>query len=58
MKLALGVLRAVVVIPITVYLWYQVLVRVEASELMWFLFWAYVPVIFLIVVIEKLIEKD
>ena len=30
--------------PIWFYLLYQVLVRVQASELMWFLFWVYVPV--------------
>lgn len=30
--------------PIWFYLMYQVLVRVQASELMWFLFWVYVPV--------------
>jgi hypothetical protein len=30
--------------PIWFWLLYQVLVRVQASELMWFLFWVYVPV--------------
>ncbi|MBX3321226.1 MAG: hypothetical protein KF890_15220 [Nitrospira sp.] len=31
-------------LPIWFYLTYQVLDRVEATELMWFLFWVYVPV--------------
>ncbi len=38
------VLGMFVVLPIWCYLPYQVLVRVGASELMWFLFWAYLPV--------------
>ena len=30
--------------PIRFYLWYQIMTYIGASELMWFLFWAYVPV--------------
>ena len=33
----------VIVFPIWFYLLHQVLVRINASELMWFLFWVYVP---------------
>jgi len=29
--------------PIWFYLLYKVLVSVEATELMWFLFWIYIP---------------
>lgn len=32
-----------VITPIWYYLVYQILDRVNASELMWFLFWVYVP---------------
>jgi len=32
-----------IVMPIWFYLLYQILVRVNASELMFFLFWVYVP---------------
>ena len=33
--------------PIWYWLLYQILARVNASELMWFLYWVYVPVAFL-----------
>lgn len=39
-----GVATILVVMPIWYYLLYSVLVRVNASELMWFLYWVYVPV--------------
>jgi hypothetical protein len=45
-------------LPIWFYLLYQILVRVQASELMFFLFWVYVPVSLLITVISKLLESD
>ena len=32
------------VAPIWYYLLYQILIRVDASELMFFLYWVYVPV--------------
>ena len=40
----LGVLGGLVVMPIWWYLLYKILITVEATELMWFLFWIYVPV--------------
>jgi hypothetical protein len=46
-KSRLGCVNALVSIfvvgPIWWWLLYQILKRVEASELMWFLFWVYVP---------------
>lgn len=44
--------------PIWFYLFYKILKAVNASELMMFLFWIYVPVTFLAGVILKLAEKD
>lgn len=38
-----GIISAFLVLPIWFYLIYQILQRVQASELMWFLFWIYVP---------------
>jgi hypothetical protein len=38
-----AILGLLVCLPIWFYLLYQVMVRVNASELMWFLFWIYVP---------------
>lgn len=39
-----GLLVLFVVTPIWYYLVYHILKRVNASELMWFLYWIYVPV--------------
>ena len=43
MKIAAVLASLSVVMPIWFYLIYQILVRVDASELMFFLFWVYVP---------------
>jgi hypothetical protein len=43
-KLVRALLTLFVVLPIWFFLLYSVLVRVDASELMWFLFWVYMPV--------------
>ena len=45
-----------IISPIWFYLWYQVLVRVHATELMFFLFWVYVPAAILIGILNKIIE--
>ena len=39
-----GVLAVLIAAPIWYYLLYQILVRVNASELMFFLYWVYLPV--------------
>lgn len=52
----LGVIAILVSQPIWYYLLYQVLDRVEASDLMWFLYWVYVPVSILVAIIAKLFE--
>lgn len=50
MKTALGLLGAslvmLVTLPIWFYLLYKILIAVNASDLMWFLYWAYVPASF------------
>ena len=43
-KTIANLLALLVVAPICYWLLYQVLTRVQASELMWFLYWVYVPV--------------
>ena len=45
LKLIVAVLYLCLVTPISMYLQYQILRRVNASELMWFLFWVNLPVI-------------
>ncbi len=55
-KLVSFILSVVIALPIWFYLMYQILVRVQASELMWFLFWVYVPVTILSFAVAKMIE--
>lgn len=47
-----------VTVPIWFYLLYQILERVQATELMFFLFWIYVPATILLHVIAKLASKE
>jgi len=44
--------------PIWYYLLYRILEAVNASELMWFLYWVYVPVALLCGVLSKVAEND
>ncbi|WP_428419244.1 hypothetical protein [Methylibium sp.] len=57
MKPALALVYLVVVTPIWYYLMFKLLQSANASELMWFLFWAYVPLHFLVSAVAKLSEK-
>lgn len=58
MKSAIGILQLFVVLPIWYYLMYQILVRVNATELMFFLYWIYVPAALLAATVTKMIERD
>ena len=51
-----AILTILVVMPIWYYLIYQLLARAHASELMWFLYWVYLPVGFLVQVLAKIAE--
>ena len=57
LKIIYAILHVLIVMPIWFYLLYQILVRVGASELMWFLFWIYIPVSILTVLLFKLAES-
>ena len=46
-----------IILPISLWLQYQVLVRVSASELMFFLYWVNLPVMIAVQVAVKLLEK-
>jgi len=50
-------LAALITGPIWYYLLYQLLKRVGASDLMWFLYWAYLPVSLLINIASNLITN-
>lgn len=57
MKAIACLLGVLVTLPIWFWLLYQVLDRVNASELMWFLYWAYVPCSLFVQVLLKLAEE-
>ena len=57
LKLIFSILYVLIVMPIWFYLLYQILVRVGASELMWFLFWIYLPIAILVMILGKIIES-
>jgi hypothetical protein len=45
-------------LPIWFYLLYKILEAVQASELMWFLYWVYLPVNIFITLVVKLSSED
>ncbi len=57
-KTIASVLGFLVVMPIWYYLVYQLLKRTDASELMWFLYWVYLPVGILVGVLNKIVEAN
>jgi hypothetical protein len=46
-----------IAMPIWFYLIYQILVRVQATELMFFLFWVYVPIAMAVHIVAKIAGK-
>jgi len=57
LKAISGILGLVVVMPIWYYLLYQLLVAAQASDLMWFLYWVYLPVGIVVAVLGKIVES-
>lgn len=53
LKMINAIIMVLVPLPIWVYLMYQIMVRVQATELMWFLFWVYAPVTVVTGIIAK-----
>lgn len=56
MKAVIAILSVLIVMPIWYYLLYQILVRVNASELMFFLYWVYVPAAIISASIKELVS--
>lgn len=55
----MGLILAIfITIPIWLFLLYKILHAVNASELMWFLYWIYVPANFIAGFLIKLAEDD
>lgn len=57
MKVAAILISLCVSLPIWFYLLYKILVLVSATELMWFLFWIYMPASIFINVLLKFAEE-
>lgn len=53
-----ALLAVFVGLPIWLYLLHEVLERVHASELMWFLYWVYIPVNILLVCIGSVLDES
>lgn len=51
-----ALLSTFIVVPIWYSLVYQILMRVGASDVMWLLYWVYVPVGILVSILQKLVE--
>lgn len=58
MKAVAGLLGLFVVLPIWYFLLYRVLASVNATEVMWLLYWIYIPIGVLVQVLTKLAEAD
>lgn len=58
MKVAIFIIRVCIMLPIFMWLMYQVFRRVEATELMWFLYWTYIPLAIVSGVVAAAIEND
>lgn len=58
LKLIFGLLTILVTLPISLYLQYKILGLVHATDVMWLLFWANVPLIVLFSVISKIAESS
>jgi hypothetical protein len=52
-----GTLSILITYPIWYYLLYKILQYVQATDLMWFLYWVYVPVTLVISVASEFITK-
>jgi hypothetical protein len=57
LKIVSGMLAIFIVMPIWYFLLYRILAAVNATELMWFLFWVYVPVALFVQIMAKIIEN-
>jgi hypothetical protein len=57
-KLIGAVLGIFVTLPIWFFILYRILDAIKAGELVWFLYWVYVPVNLLAAFLIKIGEKD
>lgn len=58
MKHIPGLLALMITLPIWFFLLHRILEAVNANELMWFLYWVYVPAGVLVQALADLAKKD
>lgn len=56
-KVIVGLLAVFVSMPIGLYLQYKILTLVQATDVMWLLFWINIPVLILFQIISKVAES-
>jgi hypothetical protein len=57
LRVVAGLLAIFVCLPIWLSLLYGILIRVDASDVMWLLYWVYVPISVLVTYIVRLIDE-
>ena len=57
-KLISGLVGLLVVLPIWYYLVYKILEAINASELLWFLYWIYFPAGVFVAILTKIAESS
>ncbi len=57
LKIITGLLAVLLSLPISFCLQYMILTRVQATDVMWLLYWVNVPILILIQVVAKIAES-
>lgn len=57
-KLISAIVYTLIALPLALFLQYKILVTINASELMWFVFWIYAPIAVVVTVVFKLLENE
>ena len=52
------VIIALISVVYGLFLTFKILVHIQATELMWFVYWTYVPVVILASILMKVIENE
>ena len=55
---ALSMVLSLIYLPISMFLSYKILELIQASELMWFIYWMLVPFAFVVGIVTKLAEWE
>lgn len=52
-----GIIRLVILTPIWFYIWWSVLKMISAPEMLFYLFWTYVPISFILSLVEVVVKE-